>query len=261
MSVHYVYGVLPGGQHPPGLADGPDGVAVQLVEADGLAAAVSELPADRYGEEEFRAHAEDPVWLQELAAAHHRVLASIAMHGDVVPLRMPTLCRSRQSVLELLDTRGDALRDALASVRGRVEWGVKLFAKPPPAEEPKIEAASGRDYLGQRMAQGRARDEERLRRGDVVRACHTALSMVAVDATVNAPQDPALSGRREPMVLNAAYLVARELENAFLAVLDAHGTGPCREAGILTELTGPWPPYNFSRGRLSEDDHAPAGGP
>ena len=100
------------------------------------------------------------------------MLASIALHGDVVPLRMPTLCHSRQSVLELLETRGDALRHALASVSGRVEWGVKLYAEPRPAEEQQVQAASGRDYLGQRMAQGRARDEERLRRGDAVRACH-----------------------------------------------------------------------------------------
>ena len=260
MTVHYVYGVLPCGQDLRDLAQGPDGADVQLVVGHGLAAAVSELPADRYGEEEFRARAEDPVWLQELASAHHRVLASIALHGDVVPLRMPTLCRSRQSVLELLDTRGDVLHHALASVSGRVEWGVKLYAEPRPAEAQKVEAASGRDYLGQRMAQGQARDEERLRRGDVVRACHAALSMTADDATVNAPQDPALSGRREPMLLNGAYLVARDVEHAFLAVLDAHAGGPCREAGILAEITGPWPPYNFSTGPLTED-RAPAGGP
>jgi len=260
MTVHYVYGVLPGAQHPPDLADGPGGADVQLVEAHGLAAAVSELPADRFGEGEFRTHAEDPVWLQDLASAHHRVLASIAVDGDVVPLRMPTLCRSRESVLALLDTQGDALRHTLTSVSGRVEWGVKLYAEPRPAEEQQVQAASGRDYLGQRMAQGRARDEERLRRGDAVRACHEALSSAADQAVVNAPQDPALSGRREPMVLNGAYLVARERESDFRAALDAQAAGPCRAAGILAELTGPWPPYNFSVGLLPEE-HAPIGQP
>jgi hypothetical protein len=62
------------------------------------------------------------------------------------------------------------------------------------------------------------------------------------------------------MVLNGAYLVARERENDFLAVLDAQAAGPCREAGILAEITGPWPPYNFSVGPLPEN-HAPAGRP
>jgi hypothetical protein len=246
MTVHYVYGVLPVGQHPTELAQGPDGVDVQLVEGHGLAAAVSELPADRYGEEQFRTHAEDPVWLEKLASAHHRVLASIAIHDDVVPLRMPTLCRSRQSLLELLDDRADVLRDALTSVSGRVEWGVKLYAESRPAEQQQVEATSGKDYLGQRMAQGRARDDERARRGDVVRACHEALAAVSVDAAVNAPQDRALSGRREPMVLNGAYLVTREDESDFLSVFDVQAAGPCREAGILAEITGPWPPYNFS---------------
>jgi hypothetical protein len=246
MTVHYVYGVLPVGQHPSDLAEGPDGVEVQLVEGHGLAAAVSELPADRYGEEQFRTHAEDPVWLERLASAHHRVLASIALHDDVVPLRMPTLCRSRQSVLELLDDRADVLKDALTSVSGRVEWGVKLYAESRPAEQQKVEATTGKDYLGQRMAQGQARDDERARRGDAVRACHEALSAVSVAAAINAPQDRALSGRREPMVLNGAYLVNREDESDFLAVFDTQAAGPCREAGIVAEITGPWPPYNFS---------------
>jgi hypothetical protein len=253
VTVHYVYGVLPPGQHPLDLSPGPDDAEVQVIEGHGLAAAVSELPEDTYGEGVFRAHAEDPVWLQDLAAAHHRVLASIALHGDVVPLRMPTLCRTRHSVLELLDTRGDVLRHALASVAGRVEWGVKLYAEPRPAEEDPVRATSGRDYLGQRMAQGRARDEERFRRGDAVRACHEALSAAADQAVANPPQDPALSGRRDPMVLNGAYLVARDRESDFLALLDAQAGGPCREAGLLTEITGPWPPYNFSVGPMSED--------
>jgi hypothetical protein len=55
------------------------------------------------------------------------------------------------------------------------------------------------------------------------------------------------------MVLNGAYLVARDRESDFLALLDAQAGGPCREAGLLTEITGPWPPYNFSVGPMSED--------
>jgi hypothetical protein len=252
MTVHYVYGVVPSGRQHSALPEGPGGAEVELFEGHGLAAVVSELSEDRYGEGEFRSHAEDPAWLRDLASAHHRVLASIAESSDVVPLRMPTLCRSRQGVVDLLDAKEAELRHALAAVTGRVEWGVKVFAEPRPAEE-KVRAASGRDYLGQRMAQGRARDEERSRRGDVVRSCHEALSSAAVEAVVNAPQDPAFSGRDEPMVLNGAYLVARDRERAFREVLEAQAAGPCREAGLTVELTGPWPPYNFSVGALPED--------
>jgi Gas vesicle synthesis protein GvpL/GvpF len=173
---------------------------------------------------------------------------------------MPTLCRSRERVMELLDSQADVLRRALQSVGGCVEWGVKLYAEPRPAEQPTARPASGRDYLGQRAAQGRARDEERTRRSDAVRDCHDALAAAAVDAVVNTPQDPALSGRREPMVLNAAYLVPRERADDFRTVLAQQAEGPCREAGVVAELTGPWPPYNFSVGPLSEN-RAPAGHP
>ena len=246
MSVHYVYGVLHSEPTVSEWPAGPGGAEVRMVTGAGLAAAVSELPEEQYGEEQFRAHAEDPVWLQELAAAHHRVLESLAWQDDVVPLRMPTLCRSEQRVVELLETRGPALRHALVAVRGRQEWGVKLFAEPSPAADQQVRATSGRDYLGQRMAQGKARDDGRARRGEAVRSCHEALAAAATDAVVNAPQDPALSGRREPMVLNGAYLVDRDATDAFHAVVRHQAEGACRAADLRLELTGPWPAYNFA---------------
>ncbi|MGH3334331.1 MAG: GvpL/GvpF family gas vesicle protein [Nocardioides sp.] len=247
MTVHYVYGVLPSEPELSALPSGPGGAAVRLVRGAGLTAAVSELPEERYGEEQFRAHAEDPVWLQELATAHHRVLAALADDEDVVPLRMPTLCRTQQRVVELLEGRGPALRHALVAVRGRQEWGVKLYAERQPEADQQVQATSGRDYLGQRMAQGKAREDDRTRRGDAVRTCHDALASAAVDAVVGAPQDPALTGRREPMVLNGAYLVDREAADAFHAVVREQAEGPCREAALQLELTGPWPAYNFSQ--------------
>ena len=247
MTVHYVYGVLGSEPEADGLPPGPGGAAVHLLAGAGLTAAVSELPEEHYGETEFRTHAEDPAWLQELAAAHHRVLAALCSHDDVVPLRMPTLCRTRDGVVEMLEARGPALHRALGAVRGRQEWGVKLYAAPSPAADQQVRATSGRDYLGQRMAQGKARDDDRARRGETVRGCHEALAATAVNAVVNAPQDPALSGRSEPMLLNGAYLVDRDTTSTFHDLVRRQAEGPCQAAGLQLELTGPWPTYNFAQ--------------
>jgi hypothetical protein len=61
---------------------------------------------------------------------------------------------------------------------------------------------------------------------------------------VLAPQDAALSGRREEMVLNATYLVRRVDEEAFSRAV-AEGSTAAGDA-IQIVPTGPWPPFSFA---------------
>lgn len=51
-------------------------------------------------------------------------------------------------------------------------------------------------------------------------------------------------------VLNAAYLVAREQAEGFVALVD-RATG---EEGVRVELTGPWAPYSFAG--IAEEEEA-----
>ena len=73
---------------------------------------------------------------------------------------------------------------------------------------------------------------------------------------VNTPQDSALTGRQEPMLLNAAYLVARAVRDDFLAVAEQIGEW-LWSRGMSVEVTAPWPPYNFAgRGDDSRTERA-----
>jgi hypothetical protein len=73
---------------------------------------------------------------------------------------------------------------------------------------------------------------------------HDRLAAMSDDARANPPQPPELSGRRETMLLNGAYLVPIEGQTRFARAFEA-----LRQEvgghGIELLLTGPWPPYNF----------------
>ncbi|MET0551777.1 MAG: GvpL/GvpF family gas vesicle protein, partial [Vicinamibacteria bacterium] len=51
----------------------------------------------------------------------------------------------------------------------------------------------------------------------------------------------------EKMIMNAAFLVTREQENAFDAKVKEIGA---RYESLTFKYTGPWPPYNFVNIRL-----------
>ena len=57
------------------------------------------------------------------------------------------------------------------------------------------------------------------------------------------PQDPRLTGRPEPMTLNAAYLVGADADEQFRAAVAELAVA---HPDVTVELAGPWPPYSFA---------------
>ena len=76
-------------------------------------------------------------------------------------------------------------------------------------------------------------------------AIHTVLAEIARAAISNPPQRRELHGRAATMVLNGAYLVDRDRAAEFGAAVDALAAH-WAPRGLEFQLTGPWPPYNFT---------------
>jgi gas vesicle protein GvpL/GvpF len=246
----YVYGVIPASEARAGLFEGVASVgdgSIVFVGTDRLAAIASEVPLDQFGEEAIGDNLRDPDWLEGRVRAHEAVLEAALRDVPVVPFRFGTIYRSRDQVREMLDHH-DRLGPALDHVRGRVELGVKAFlaaaaADPEPAPE-QAGVPAGRRYLEEKQRSRRTAEERDTLKAAVAQETHERLAATAVEATANPLQAPEISGRDAEMLLNGAYLVEREREAGFrnaLAELE-RDLGP---SGVLYELTGPWPPYNF----------------
>lgn len=243
-TIVHAYCLVPAG-HPLSLPEGIDGAAVEEVPVGGLVALVSELGTEAYGPEVWRAHAEDPQWLEHVAGEHHKVLQAVVDQTDVLPLRLPGIHQDVSSLEQVLLEQQGALEHALDRVRGHVELGAQVFLVNRGEAEPEQRPTSGRDYLARRSAQAADREEARLRRQKAVLDTHEELAHASTHSTVNAPQDPALSGRSEPMLLNAAYLVPRDRLDDFVVVAERVHDGLAQD-GMTLEVSGPWPPYNFA---------------
>jgi hypothetical protein len=230
---------------PPDLT-GVAGGAVRTITRAGLAAYVSTVPLDEYGEEPLRRSMEDLDWLDRTARAHHRVVDEVARRVPAVPVRLVTVYRGDEQVGRLLEARHDDFAQALSRVAGREEWGVKVYA---PAsgqageDEGEAEPAGspGTAYLRRRQASMRGREDAWRRAVDRAEHVHDVLRSIAVASRRHRAQDPRLSGRADWMVLNGAYLVDRDRGPEFAEALEE-----LRAEGGELELTGPWAPYSFA---------------
>ena len=233
----YLYGVVAADA----AVDGKDDVL--LVPEGDVAGVASRVSLDEFDTSVLPERLGDAAWLEEKIRVHEQVLEGVLESASVVPCRFCTVYRTEEELRRFLAERGGDLSAALSRVAGRVELGVKAFVRE--AEPASGKAASGREYLlrKQRARQLAATADERA--NGLALVVHERLASLAAEARANPPQRPELSGRRERMLLNGAYLVAAEREQAFADAVENFGAELVGD-GVELELTGPWPPYNFA---------------
>jgi hypothetical protein len=100
-----------------------------------------------------------------------------------------------------------------------VEWAVHLYLTGAD-DEPTTRPTSGTDFFRQKVTAATRKEQSRAAREARVRDAYAMLADLSRQSVANPPQDPALSGRREPMLLNSAHLVCRRHESLFFAAVE-----------------------------------------
>ncbi|MDT7809886.1 MAG: hypothetical protein QOJ70_3699 [Acidobacteriota bacterium] len=247
-----------------------DGATLELIEAEGLAAVASEVPLKDYGEGALRARLADAAWTATRALRHERVAEHFARRAGVVPLRFGSIYLKREGVARMLSDRGAQLREVLARVAGREEWGLNVYVERARLREEvtrlsarlrelsaRAEASTpGQAYLLRKKIDA-LRDEES--RAETRRAAAEVESRLsaASEATARLRVLKDEASEQGEMAARLAFLVRRESFDDFRAAAERLAA-EYTPLGFRFELTGPWPPYNFAvtdeEKRVLQDD-------
>lgn len=219
-----------------GIGDGNN--PVYTVHFRDLAAVVSDTPIRIY----------DPT--RENVLAHEFVNETVMREFTVIPMSFGTLFRTEEDIVELLKSTYQAFDDVLEKMDDKIEFGLKVLWDREKVvatiEEQNEEIRRLRDEINRnaqsstyfaRMQLGRLVEAALEDAGNqYVRDIHEALKPAAVASRSNKP-----IGDR--MILNAAFLVDRDLEKNFDDAVKE--VSRKYEALLIFKYTGPWPPYNF----------------
>lgn len=233
-----------------GLSGVEPGTPVEAVAEGELAVLVSRVPLAEYGDDRLREHLEDLAWLERTARAHEAVQQAVLALQALVPLRLCTLFRESDRIRRALRENAEVFSRNLAGLDGVKEWGMKVFFYPgavsgavelvgtEAAEDSGTAYLAGRQQERDRVAQAHAMSQR------CIEDVRQAVRGLAIDERINPAQRPEAHGRDAEMILNGAYLVTDvhvdELKDT-VSELQARWA----DHGLIVELTGPWPPYNF----------------
>jgi hypothetical protein len=251
----YVYAVVPAGGGPvPEAAAILAGSGVGSLKAAGLAALVSTVPRCLFEPNQTRSRAADPGLVAECAEAHHRIVSLAAQIGPCLPLGAGTLFASEASLRAWIEREEAALRKTLELVAHRHEWALALI-EDPFAHEAWLEAqdtglkglaeaaraaSPGTGILLERRLVW-AREAARLRHQEA------AAALLAERLAAEA-----FAVRREAGQLGHAWSLLAERDAGVAERLAAIGSELFAGTGLALRVTGPWPPYAFTRAAWQE---------
>ena len=239
----YVYCIVKA-EHP--LRFGPLGIGsepaeVHTVHFRDIAAVVSNTPMV----------VQDPT--RDNVLAHQRVNETVMQQHTVIPMSFGTVFKTDDDIMELLRSAYDAFLDVLTKMQDKFEFGLKvLWDRDQIIREIEEEDEDIRRLKGEISSQKGSTYFARMQYGRLIDAALQARSERYVAEIFEALRDVSVASRSnkpigDRMIMNAAFLVARDREQAF----DARVKDIGQHYDKLTfKYTGPWPPYNFVNIRL-----------
>ena len=225
---------------------GIGGAPLRVLEVGELGCVVSTVSLDEFGEEPLQRNLADLGWLARVAREHDAVVQGLAEVTTAVPLRLGAVYVDDGSAAVRVARLRAAARATLDVLDGREEWGVKMYAVQPETEPQTVPAdrpSSGLEYLRRRRGELARKTIDARALAEDADAVFEELRSVSVLARRHRPQDPALSGVKRPMLLNAAFLVDRDGRPEFHRAVER--LAQARPEGAVVR-TGPWPPYSFA---------------
>jgi hypothetical protein len=220
---------------------------VYCIPHQDLFAVASPVSLEQFDREALLSRLADARWLESEVRAHEAVIEKVMQSRTVLPLKFCTVFRTEARVRALLSAHQVEFRRALARLRGKEEWEVKLFVRPRPAGSPAAgpeRALSGKEYLLRQAAAAlKASEALHTAHGEAQRTCET-LAGCAEDVQLK----PIAAGSplsRAGLICDAVCLLARSRVSAFWQQLETLERD-LRDRGLHLQTSGPWPPYHFT---------------
>lgn len=227
------------------------------VRSNGFSCIVSSVPASVYCHQTHETPAQQLEWITQRALRHDEIVRHLHCVTTTVPFKFGTLCATPAELHGILDKFQRTFAVLLDRFQAREEWGVKAYMDEAiisrhVADDPQVMALSqghfqqspGHAYFLQKKREKLIAALEQEFIGSLSDEIRTRLQEFT-DCIVDSGSSLELPGKSLRLVLTAALLIDKEHRAALeaaLAQIESDYAGYL----LVTELSGPWPPYSFS---------------
>lgn len=254
----YLYGVIDNPDYKISVK-GIDNVNdINAITYHDIAAVVSSVPLSEFGEGALIAKSEDIEWLKKYSQIHMDIIQNITGHGTFIPFKFCTIFFNEDNIINFLMSNYDLLKSELLRLKGKEEWSLKVYCdlklfinNQMEEEKKKIEEATskkskGTAYFMKKKLEANIEDIAKNKIYSYMDDIYDRVSKESEDGLKNKLLAREITGKKEPMFLNASYLVSKNNTDNFIKKIEKLKE-EYYEKNILIEYSGPWPIFSFAK--------------
>lgn len=251
----YVYCIL---NCPPDLNRNFELEGLQSLVFDRLYIIIKYVSESEYSEENFKSNLSDIQWAKVNRCNHIRIIKTLMEYDTVIPLEFGTIFKAEDSLKMFVTDCLDSLTESFHQIKGMEEWLVQIYCDRKSLSE-RIDELSEETAMLERQimasSPGKAfllkRDKTELIEKEIDRICRN-YGQECFNEFKNQSQSTNLkkllpkeyTERNDTMILNAAFLVNKEIATDFTSALDTMRKND-KISCFFIEMAGPWPPFDF----------------
>ncbi|MEH7334358.1 GvpL/GvpF family gas vesicle protein [Neobacillus drentensis] len=225
-----------------------------------LAAVITPVNAPNFSQQQIDLLVKDAEWLKEKAFHHHEVIAAIQNNATVLPLSFCTIFQKETTLESFLSEQYNDFYQKLLSLKSKQEWNVKMFCQTEKALEYVIDhnpavlelkekltlMPKGKQFLMRKKLENLIAAQFEVEHMKWWQEINQELSSIVQDVNLRKNWGKEVTERKDDMIMNADYLVETNNAEQFLnKVQEIEKT--YTTLGCTFHVTGPWPPYHFSK--------------
>lgn len=196
-------------------------------------------------------------WVARRVKEHECVVEEVMRNQPTLPVKFLTLFKSEKSLLNTLNPHLPELDHYLEYIQDKEEWALKVYCNKSQGLKHLLEIdthlkemhcktfrAPGEQYLHTKRMQELADEGLKNALKEIIQEIYEALIPSAVEGITLKVHEKKITQRIEDMLFNGVFLISKQMLRAFKEEVEDLKEG-YRQWGLLFELTGPWPTYNF----------------
>ena len=229
----------------------------------GAQAVLSEVPLDIFSEEALQAKLNNPSWFEQTLRTHTQILAQVQSQASIVPMRVCTICDSRQALESFLQEHHDDFVSTLELIEGNHAWRFSIFCNEPRLRTLTAKASNRVRAIQAEMAGKSKSDAQPLHEKlegvleeearSVCKACvkhsHGTLSVISAENKVQSLKEEEAGDPHKREIFRCDYLVSVTTKAAFRKEIETL-IESYKSLGFELEIEGPSSPAQFANRKV-----------
>ncbi|WP_160724736.1 GvpL/GvpF family gas vesicle protein [Bacillus sp. USDA818B3_A] len=239
---------------------GMDQKVVTIKAHNDLTAIVTLVQAVKFNQQQIDFQLKHPEWLKEHAFAHHEVITTLQHRFTILPMSFCTIFQSEENLETLLTEQYEVLLQKLLTLKGNQEWNLKLYCDKDKAlayvvdhnaavinlRENLAAMPKGKQFLMKKKLEHLITSEMEVEQGKWWEEMTEKLNPAINDSHLRGNWGKEVTERKDEMIVNCDFLVEKSKTETFLKIIDDIEKS-VKPLGCSIQVTGPWPPYHFSK--------------